>query len=1214
MQHVIEQLESVRRLGRLMLITRRILQVLITLCIAALLCGVADFLFRFPGWLRLVIGVAFLAFLSLWLFARLGRAFGFAPDLATLALRAERLFPHLRGVLASGVEFTTHPDDYADPQRTAQFAKNSVSQVESRLAGESLQKLINPAPTLRVGAMALIALLVITVVVIAAPASSAIAAQRWLMPLGQTEWPRRTHITSLVGEQVQPADAPLRLSARVDKGYSEGMRAWVYYQVQGKDGEYRAWQSALMSEQTPGAGASTSVDSGDPASTSGLFERLIDLSPDFTDFVGTGASSQDGLPADGVLVNFYFKAGDDWTQPQTVRVVPRPAVKAVTVTLTPPEYAKGLVNEETVSLDKQSGRAAAVSGLEGSTVKLLVDVNKPFTIAAASEGVVAGLVPGLAGVNARFEGGMVPATATGQRHQFSNRFALTFTLTKSIETPIKLIDEHGLDNLSDRVYRIDVRADVPPTVAMIEPPADEAVLATAVIKLEGNARDDVAVESLKLEASLPPLAPPRAGEPPKPELKTLEETAGRSDRLVATHTLDLAKLGLKPGDAVTLTAIAQDVFNLDGKRHDPVRSTPRTLRIVDAAALINQIRNELGGLRQQAMRMDARQQELKQSDPATAQPNQEQLTQTLTRQQEAIEGLNQRMQRNKLDDPQIGEMINRAKDLLNKAGAESQEAAKKLDQAKREEKDSAAQKDKKAEAGKHQDNVSQALKDIVGLLDEGKSALALQAQLRQIDQAQKSLAEQTRDLLPKTAGRNANELDPKDRKELERIAEQQKNLAKQADELVKQMKAAAEALDKQGDKPQDKAQAQALNEAANIAQREGLKEKMEQAAKDAEENKLSQAGNQQEEASQTLEQMMSQMQGQDKKQQEMLRRMLAKLEESIAKLIDQQKAQLARLAEAKELPQVADALSALRRNTMAVAEEARPSAKTAAAAVLLDAAAQSQGDAITFLRGTQREPATTAETDALKDLEEALKLVREQAKKEAQAENQQKRDELKGEYEKLAKAQDALLDRTKLIAAEKELTRRQRAEVTQIAQAEAELQAEANKLKEKVGETLIFQHLHITIDEAATNAITRLRAIEASQAVLDEQQTISQALRMMAKALDEAKEDDNPFENPQASQPQGDQQGEGAQAKPKLVPDLAELRLLRGLQESLYRKTRSLDENPVGDSERVKRLEGLSSQQLRLRLLGEAMIRKMTQGPGPQGPPPEPVPSPIPEP
>ncbi len=1185
MQHVIAQLETVRRLGRLMLIARRLLQFLAVFCVAAILCGFADFLLRFPGWMRLVIVAAFAAFALLWLVTQLSRAFGFAPDLGTLALRAERLFPQLTGVLASGVEFATHSDQYADPQRTAALARSSVSQVETKLGRESLAKLLNPKPTIRVGALALLAVLIFASIIIIAPASSAIAAQRWLLPLGETEWPRRTAITSMVTEQVQPADAPMRLAARVDKGYSEGMRAWVYYRVQNKAGEYRQWQSVLMSEQAVAAAAP-----GEPAAATGMFERLVDLTPDFAPWLSAGGS-RDDLPADGVLVEFYFKAGDDFTKPQTIRVVPRPAVKSVTVTITPPAYANGLVNEETIALDKVSGRTAAVSGLEGSTVTIGVVVNKPFTTPLAAASLQSAVMPGLIGVNARFEGGMLPASA-GNGSQYVENFSLSFTLIKSIETPIRLLDVHGLENLSDRTYRIDMRADVPPTVAMIEPASDEMVLATAIVPLESTARDDVAVESLALEALLPPLA---ASLPQSPgENRTLETVTGRADRLTASHAFDLSKLGVKPGDTITLTAIARDGYDLDGKKHDPVRSTPRTLRIVDAATLTNQIRNELAGLRQQAMRIEARQQELKENDPATAQPRQEQLTQTLARTAEAVEQLGQRVKRNKLDDPQMSELLNRTKSLLNQAGAQSQSAAQKLDQARREEKDSAQQKAHQAEAGKHQDNVAQALKEITNLLDEGKSALALQSQLRQLDQAQKQLAEQTRELLPRTAGRDAAELSDKDRKDLERIAQEQKNLAKQADDLVKQMKAAAEALDKQGDKPQDKAAAAALNEAANTAQREGLKEKMDQAAKDTQENKLSQASQQQQEASDTMQQMMSQMQGQQQKQQEMLRRMLAKLEESISKLLEQQKAQLARLIEAKELPQLADPQATLRRNTMAVAQEARGNEKTAGAAKLIDQAAQSQSDAIFFLRGNQKDPAITAQTDAVKNLEDALAMIRAQKKKEEQAEQQQQRDELKAEYEKFAKQQDELTQRTELLANEKELNRRQRAELAQLAQAQEELQVEVNRLKEKVGDTLVFQHLHTAIDEAATIVTGKLRAIEASQEVLFHQQTISQSLRLMAKALDEANKDENPFENPQDEQAGEQQDGQPGEAKPKLVPDLAELRLLRAMQESLYLKTRAISEGKLPAEQRGKIIEGLSDQQLRIRILGEAVIRKLT--------------------
>ncbi len=1174
MQQVLAQLETVRRLGRLMLVARRLLQFLAAFCVAALVCGFLDYLLRFPGWLRLSIVLVFIAFAGIWLFTHLGRAFGFAPDLSTLALRAERLFPQLTGVLASGVEFATHSQEYADPHRTAAMARSSVSQVEAKLGRQSLAKLLNPTPTLRIGALALLATLIFAAVILIAPASSAIAAQRWLLPLGETQWPRRTQITSLTAEAVQPADAPLRLAARIDKGYSEGMRAWVYYQVQGKNGEYRQWQSVLMSEQAV-SGAGAGAVEGEPAAESGLFERLIDLTPDFAEFLaaGSGSGSLDELPADGVMVNYYFKAGDDFTQPQSVRVVPRPAVKSVTVTITPPDYAKDLIKEEIIALDKITGRTAAASGLEGSKITLDATANKPVMWELS-----------------RFiwrTDAIQLNTATFQFHH---------KLTASIETPIRLIDEHGLENLSDRTYRIEMRSDVPPTVAMIQPPSDEMVLATATVKLESTARDDVAVESLSLEAQLPPLA---ASRQTPGENRILETVTGRADRLTAAHELDISNLGVKPGDNITLTAIAQDIFNLDGRRHDPVRSTPRMLRIVDAATFTQQIRGELAGLRQQAMRIDARQQELKTSDPATAQPRQEQLTQTLTRQAQAVEQLDQRVRRNKLNDQGIAEQLNRAKGLLNQAAEESQKASQNLEQARREEKESAAQKQKQEQAQRHQDNVAQAMKDLAGLLDEGKSALALQSQLRQLEGAQKKLADETRDLLPRTAGRNANELNEQDKKELDRIAQEQKNLARQADELVKQMKAAAEVLDQQGDKPQDKAAAQSLNEAANIAQRQGLKEKMEQAGKDTQENKLSQAGDQQQEASDTLQQMMNQMQGQQKKQQEMLRRMLAKLEESIAKLLDQQKAQLSRLKEAKEPPALADPLATLRRNTMAVAEEARGGDKTVAVAKLIDLAVQSQSDAIFFLRGSQQEPAITSESDAVTHLEEALKLVRAQKKKEEQAEQQQQREQLKGEYEKLAKDQDALTDRTTLLADVAELNRRQRAEAAQIAQAQSELQAAAKKLAEKVGDAPVFQHLHQTIDESATRASEELRAARASAQVVFDQQAISQSLRLMAKALDDANKEEDPFDDAQTQQQGDDAQQQGAQPKPKLVPDIAELRLLRGLQEALYRQTRAVDESNLTDSQRVRMLDDLANRQQRVRVLSEAVIQKLTnQEPG----------------
>ena len=657
---------------------------------------------------------------------------------------------------------------------------------------------------------------------------------------------------------------------------------------------------------------------------------------------------------------------------------------------------------------------------------------------------------------------------------------------------------------------------------------------------------------------------------------------------------------LKPGDQVILTAAARDIYELDGKRHDIVRSAPRTLRIVDTASLINQLRNELSAVRQQAIRLEARQTEIRTGEQQQAHSRQEQLTQQLSRQKDALRQLEQRAQRNKLDDPQLKDLIQRSKDLVDQAQNESQSATQQLEQSRREQKESAAQKAAQQQAGKHQENVAQALKDLAGLLDQGRDALTLQLQLRALDQAQKTLGEETRQMLPRTAGKNANELDPKDAKELQRLAEQQKNLGQQADDLIKQMKAAAEAIDKQGKSPQDKASAQALNDAANIAQRQGLQDKMQQAQKDVRENKLSQAGTQQEEASQTLQQMLQQMQGQDKKQQEMLRRMLAKLEESIARLIEQQKAQLDRLKASKqELALLADGEAALRRNTIAVAEEARLDQKMGNVTKHVDAAGRSMGDAVGFLRADKHEPAVTSETDALTNLEDALKLVKEMKQKSEQEEQQQQRDELKGVYEKLAKTQDELRERTRVLVDAGELNRRQRGELVALGNAEADLQNEAKQLAEKVKDTLLFQQLHKEVDMAAGRAVGKLRGVTPDGELVLDQQNIADTLRLMAKALDDAKKEAYAFEEAQrAQQQQSGEQQQGQQGKKPLVPPVAELRLLRGMQESVYRLTRAVGDGKVKltDSQRVKQLGDLSARQLQLRMLGERLIRKMTQG------------------
>lgn len=1182
MQHVIAQLESVRRTTRMLLVSRRLLQWLAAILTIALFAGLVDYALRLPSGVRFAVGVTIVVLSTFWLITRLLRAAGFKPDLATLALRAEKVYPQLSGALASGVEFATHPDDYADPHRTASLANHSIENAQQRLGKQSLSTIINKKPTLRTSAIAGVIAVIFAGVIFAAPKHSALAAQRWVLPFGQVQWPRRNNIESLVTKTVEAIDAPLRLSAKVDQGYEPGMRAWVYYRVADASGEFQGWERSLMSEQAAGnASAGQPINAAEPAAQTGVFQRLVDLSG----AIASTVEPNDSLPAQGIAAEFYFKAGDDWTETQQIKLVPRPTIKSVVIHIEPPAYAKGLIEPQTVALHRQTGRSASASGLVGSTVELGITLNKPLPD-VSYQSVLPGFAksPTSSNIQATYAAEPVPT------------LALRFVLTETIESSVRLVDEHGLSNLSERVYRLDARTDKAPTTAMLQPASDETVLPSAVIDLQGIARDDVGVATLSIEEDVRKNKA-AIGQPatePESNVQTLAKRDGRDERLTLDHQLDLGPLDLKSGDQVVVTAVANDVYEIDGQQHKAVRSTPRTLRIVDESTLITQLRTDLAGVRQQAIRLESRQREVITQQADQAQPRQNQLTQSIAKQKDIVDRIATRMTRNNLKDPQLKQLLSQSKDLLNKAGGESQAATQKLDQSRKETAD--ANKQMAANKAKtHQQNTSAALKELVAKLDQGRDAMTLQLQARQLEDAQNKLAEQTRATLPKTAGRDRNDLKENDRNTLDDIAKQQKNLADQADELVKQMKATAEAMQRDAKSPQDKATAQSLQQAAATAQKQGLSEKMKQASKDAKGNKLSQANNQQQQAQNTLKQMLQQMQqGQEEKQQEILRRLLAKLEQTIVRLIEQQKAQLSRLDQAKVTKDLAEPLSALRRNTLAVAEEARTAAKTGEVSKLIDAAATSQGEALFFLRGNQKAPATTAETAALKSLEDALALVRKLNQEQQQEKTQQQREELRQEYERLAALQDALRQQTEPLAQAEQITRRQRAELLKLANEQDTIKADAEKLRDQVAATLVFQHLHLHIDEAAQRITDKLRTGKADTASIADQHSVASKLRLMAGALAQAKKDKSPFESNSQAQAGKPQQQQAGGKKPPIVPPLAELRLLRGLQETVYKQTRAVGEGKIELTEqtRVKVLQDLSGQQQDLSELGDKLIRR----------------------
>ena len=1173
MQDLAKQLEAVRRRSRGLLVLQWVGRGLIGLIVAFMVLGLVDYLLRLPGWLRLVVGLGVVAFGGWWWLRGVARAVSFWPTLDELALRVEALYPRLAGSLGSALAFGLEPGRYAAPAGTAAMTRQSIARAEAQLSGVHVGRVIDYRPSRRVALYTGLAVLGLAGVLVALPMHASIAAQRWVAPLGDAAWPRWTGVAGGAVEAVRPVDTPITFDAAVTRGHEPGMRVWVYWRVVGPAGTGAAGgvgggspESMLLTEQ---AG-----DGSDPAEA-GRYRGQWRPPTEVVRAVQADAA--------GATLEYWFEAGDDRTEPRQTTLVARPAVVSLDARVDPPAYAAGLVPPQAVALRDAAGRVASLPALEGSEIELRLELNKPLPAEALEP---AQLVPGLAGLPS------LSVAADGE-----GAVVVGFTLGETVQTAVRLVDEHGLADASDRQLRFEALEDQPPTVTITEPVADLSVLPGAVVETAARAGDDVGLQRLTLSVEHP--VRQASASPDTATRTTLDEATARQTRLDAAATLDLAPLNLQPGDEAVLHAVAADVFELSGRSHDSVEATVRRLRIIDEGTLIDQVRAELAGVRQQAVRLERQQAELnlrlEEDDPATLAGAQSRLTRTVQSQAERLDEIARRLEANRLDEPSLDELVRQADALVARASGASEAAEAGLREAAERAGSSpeaeAASDEARAEARREQDEAQEALGELARLLDQGRDALGLKLDLARLRTEQENLAREVRELLPRTAGRDAAELDDDVKEALEELARRQGELAEQAEAAVGQMQDAAERMGQQGESDAERAAAAALAEAAAVAQRQGLTQQMQQAQEATQENQLSQAGDAQQRSLDTLQQMMQEMGEQDELRQELLRRRLLELAQKLERLIAAQRAELTALeaAEGQRVPGLSEGQQRVWVLTVAAQAEAEADEQSAAVAPLIGRATTAQAAAITALREADRPAADRQERVALEALESALAAVREQQDEAEQDDAQQQRDELRQAYVALAERQAGLVSEVAELAGGGEMSRRERAALRGVGQNQAGVRDAAAELGGRVDQTLVFKRAHRLINEAGSRAADELNRGEAGPGVDADQRRVQALLESMAAALDDQ------GKKPEFAEQQGEAGegggGSGGQPTP-LVPPVAELKLLRGVQQAVYDETRRAAE---GEAVTPDRLRDLAEQQRELESLGRQLIEQMTQ-------------------
>lgn len=1222
MQHVAQQLARVRSTGRLLLIVRRLAQCVALLVPILIILGLVDYLLRLPGPLRLGLGLIVAGVTLYWLATRLYRAARFSPSIPELALRVERVYPQLAGSFASAVEFSLAANEYASPATTAGMAQSAIAEMQGKLAGIKLNKLLYPMPTIRAVAMALLSLALLGGVVGAAPDASATAFSRWAMPLGDAQWPKRNAVEVATPQAVYPVDSKIRLRAQVTQGLTNGMQMVIRYRVVDRDGAVDdgagQWTTVRVNEQRAEAAAGRR----------GVYETLVDVPP------ATARALMSGQ-RDSATLEVTYTAGDDTSPVQTLTLAARPEIAQVNATLTPPTYAAGLVSKQDVALHEQSDRIAACSAYIGSAVNLAVQFNKPLPESIANAAATNAGLPDTAKVTLTRDNNAV----TG--------FTARWTLNDTATFGFRLTDSFGLSSTdSDRQYRIQALEDELPAVVLLKPAIDEAVLASAVVPLQATSEDDIAMQSLRLRV----VVPDRANTPEDAETLVTRElrdpamlTTGRVESLDLDHTIELAGLGLIPGDEVFITALGRDIYQLDGLQHDEIASETRRIRVITEQELADQVRRVLRGIRNTAQSLERNQrlvaERTERGEPAETAGEQADLTRRIAAQRDQLDAVRERLDRNAPENLEgLERLMDRAEGLLDSAREASDQAEQQLreaaeakqqaqaasaagEQAQTEGNPEAAQEQQAAaeqaeqeqtqsqeQAGEQQEQAQRQLNELVAALDMGESVGEVESELSSILDEAERIAQDTRELLPKTVGQKIEDLPEEVQQELVEAAERQAELAERAEALIDKMRATADEIGEQGETPEQRATAKTLAEAAAVAERQGLEQNTEEAAENLEENQVADAATQQQQAISTLEQMMAELGKQQDRRQEELQRLLQELAQKIQKLVDDQEAQLARAEQAG-----ADALAVLeqpqfdlRRRTMLTEAEATEAPDTQSIAAPLGRAVQHQAEAVKSIRAADKQATVGAETLALEQLRMALELVNEQQDQQQQDQQRQERLKLRQEYYDLADKQDALIEIVNQHLQDQPYSRRDWRQINEVHkealdsasfdEAQQAIRAKAAELEEAIGDSaMVYQSMHRRIEQATARAGKRLGDRITDPLVVSDQVATARLLRSMGDAMDDAALEEK-FEKDEQGGGQGGGGGQGEGEEPPLVPDLAQIKLLRELMITMKAQTEELDGMANRDDPAYQqRLDELAETQRELGELGDQLLEKLRE-------------------
>ncbi len=1156
------------------------------------LAGFLDWLIRIddPG-IRLIFGCSILIGAA-WIAWRLL----ITPLRRTLsdidiALRIEKRYPGFRDSFASTVQFLEGECDMRVGSPDLQ--REVVQQTLRHVRQLRVEELVETRPIRRAVVAAIGVCLVVAVVAGFNQANAATALHRLLFPFAERPWPKKTRLV-ILDQDLQPLKTQLE-----PHRIARGDRLDLY--IENERGDLPSDVKLLVRSEPPSTqhqDDNPSDSESEPNPPPGVHEENIRSTTRQDD---DGKSRSVGVSQlRPVEERLWFRAvgGDDHEMPwHEVEVVPPPQIETLRVTLTPPKYLQDPPTELPAGIGN-------VQGFLGTRVDITLHVNKPLR-------------------TARLRVKEAPAVDIPINPDDKRTLQTSFVIQEPgvYSYWFELQDYQGFEDADAPRYEVRGIADNTPDVWIALPETDQQVTPTAVVPFRLGAKDDLGLAGLRLVYQIS-----RADSKSEPVSISLPIESEDVFQQVADHELDLGQFSLQPGEQVITWAEAEDAFQIDEQRHIG-RSLTRTLSIVTLEQKTREFEDRQSGLIDELDDVEDAQRQARE----TIQQLQIQIENAGELRLEDIDQL----KRVEMEQKRIGSRLThpldgidaRAENIqtdMQANGIESEAMQRRLARIREElqviqedhlpeieralidtrkqaetetdpangsnnKKKNERQQEQLNETADEQDAILNTLGTLLDELSEWRRQRDLTTEIENLLEEQESLNGERAEIGQRTLGKNLSKLTPQDRADLAKLADRQRDQAERIEQMQADLEQSAETLEKS--RPDI---AERLDDARRHLNDSATAGMLREAARALAENEIGSAAEQQTQATEQLQELDDILQNRGAANAEELVENLETLRKRLEELKQDQTEMLRKMEDAESLedPQEREQeLERLRKEQEQLEQRAaelarelrrmqagRPGSSARRAATRMEEAVQ---------RLTKQDPNAIEEMqEALEDLEQAERELAEEQQAAEEQLAQELLEKIADEINAFVERQQAVIDETNRLEAERRdsgrLTRGQLVSLRNLAGLQSALADETADLAKKIEAAAVFALAIRGAEQNMRRAAERLqdrqtdrRTIESEEAARDRFVDLVAALEKN-KDKPEEPETDEAQADPQQDQPQpGGPQTDG-------IPQLAQLKMLKTLQEDILQRTAQLDRKRSGgelDEEQKTELAELTEQQ-----------------------------------